>query len=49
MHPPHGRVYAPRYLATATVLWEKIALLPLAFVPVTRTLMNLERSVGMSW
>jgi hypothetical protein len=48
MHPPHGRVYAPRYLATATVLWEKIALLPLMFVPVTRTLMNLPASEELS-
>ena len=33
---------------TATVLWEKITLLPLMFVPVTRTLMNLPRSEVLS-
>jgi hypothetical protein len=48
MHPPHGRVYAPRYLVTATVLCEKITREPLMFVPVTLTLMNLLASEELS-
>jgi hypothetical protein len=48
MHPPHGRVYAPRYLVTALVLCEKTTRVPLILVPVTRTLMNLLASEELS-
>ena len=41
-------MYAPRYLVTALVLCEKITRVPLMFVPVTRTLMNLPTSEVLS-
>jgi hypothetical protein len=45
MHPPQGRVYAPRYRVTALVLCEKIVRVPLMFDAVMRTRMNRETSV----